>query len=208
MLKSKIKKIYILILVTMVILLTSCQANYSLEYKDGKFYEDIKLVSEKEDVLGSYSLKEVQEELGSKYDTTYLVKDNKEYLEVKRTYNKDEIKKSYVVENCLDDNSFKIDNKTYHLNIMDRNNIKCKYLTDVKFKFKSDTGVLRSNAKLKDRNNNTYTWDKLDDGIELSFMKDKNKVKKVNIYNIIMFSIFIIISIYIIYLVRKKNEKA
>lgn len=199
------KKIFILLI--MLFFLTSCNVKYNLTYENGDFKENLNLTQEKskgdntvDDLKSFYETNKNNND----YNLFYNLSGNMEELIFKKE------SKNILDSKVLDCFSKKVilDEKDTYYFYLPYEDISCNYLTEVEFVFKTDSKVIKSNATFKDEKNGVYKWNTIENGIELLFSKEKNKVN--NNINYVRYIVFILIIvsafIFIIYRYKKDNR--
>lgn len=199
------KKIFILLI--MLFFLTSCNVKYNLTYENGSFKENLNVTQEKsksdntvDDLKSFYETNKNN----SDYNLFYNLSGNIEELIFKKE------SKNIIDSKVLDCFSKKVilDEKDTYYFYLPYEDISCNYLTEVEFVFKTDSKVIKSNATFKDERNGIYKWNTIENGIELLFSKEKNKVN--NNINYVRYIVFILIIvsafIFIIYRYKKDNR--
>ena len=198
----KRKIIYILIL----IFLTGCSTEYNLEFKNGKFKDNVKIGQFNSGEIGDFDTLEPVATYVDKetqyYDLDY--KDN--YLYLNHGYTINDYKKAAVLINCFDRYEITEDDKYYYIHAsgefrcLSYLNYKNEY---VKVNFTTDLKVESNNAD--SASNNVYTWTINDDNyktkeIFIKLIKKNNKVK------IIIISILgILLLMFVLYKLLKKH---
>lgn len=207
-------------------LLTGCQMDYKLEFKNdkineiiiGEFEGDIIELAKEIDGDSLYFEKELAEEniyaltdSEAFYEKEIVVKDNKSIATLKYEYDYESFQKSYLIDRCFDDYYFIDDEEYYYINLTGE--FSCFHNDDIQIKVTSDKKVISHNAdKYKD---GVYIWDlKLaEDQHDIIFQisktisaEEKFVENGFNIFPIIGHILFAIL-IFMIFIIKKRFNK-
>jgi len=207
----------ILLVLSLVFITTGCSANYTLEYKDGVFKENIHLRGE-DDTNPTFD--EIKKDgLTADVDDTEkftLDNDSTKYdVKLSHILKNTNLNRLRVVSQCFTLNTYKETEKSYYMSLY--GDFTCTNLTNSTFTLETDAIVILNNAhKVKD---NKYIWyleeEKInDEGIKFQILtSDVKKINKKNNTMIPTWVKFLIAIIMIsvgyglIFLLKKANER-
>lgn len=199
-----------LMLILTVFLLTACNVDYKLEFDEGVFQEEIKVVRNKpvneEDFFsGRYEIDENNE-----YEIDFKTINNIEYITATYTYKNISFEKSPIL-NCFDNKRFEEKDGNYSINLWNFRAL-CPYLGSAKVSFKTQHEVLSTNAQKIDKEKGIYEWNTLDKGINIQIGAKKLNEKKSLLQNstfirILFLGASIIVGGIIIIISMKRKEK-
>ncbi len=177
------------ILVLTVFLLSACTVDYNLEFDDGIFKEEIKVLREKSEEEESFSGR-YQIDDNEEYKIDFKTVDNMEHINASYTYKNISFEKSPVL-NCFDNKRFEENDGNYSINLWNFR-VACPYLQSAKVTFKTQHEVLSSNAQKIDKEKGLYEWTTLEEGINIQIGAKKLNEKKSLLNNSIFIRIVLL----------------
>lgn len=197
-----------LILVLAVFLLSACNVDYNLEFDDGVFKEEIKVVREtsaEDSFSGRYQIDDNEE-----YKIDFKTVDNMEHITASYTYKNISFEKSPVLT-CFDNKRFEEKDGAYSINLWNFR-VACPYLQGAKVTFKTQHEVLSSNAQKIDKEKGIYEWNTLEKGINIQISGKKVSQKKSLLNNsifirIVLLGASVIAGVIIIVISMKRKER-
>lgn len=216
------KKRKILILFITVLLLSGCDAEYSIKFKDGIFYEDVVVITDNEEqnaneLLNAESYARFNGINAQKYKKEVLRNDKKVSVKFSTDYSINEYRESFFFSKCYPLVGLHSDDEYYYISASGMFNcLLYDYIPvdNVKIKFFTNHEVTEHNADYID--SNYYIWEISSNNYEnkpINIVIDKNKIKeeeKENINKNLVFAIIgiaILLIVLIIRLVGVKNNK-
>lgn len=146
----------ILLLIT-ILLLTACNVEYNLEYKDGKFKEKIVFKDVNEKNLSDFEINSANFEqekiyIDEKQEKFYDIKLTGEFqpykITLKHEYSTEDFSKINAITTCYKDFALIDEKDTIFIEARSFNSDHwlCSYKKNMNFSFKSDYKILKSNA--------------------------------------------------------------
>lgn len=190
----------------LLIFLTGCSTEYNLEFKDGKFKDNVKIGQFDSNKIGDFDTLEPVATYVDKETQYYALNYKDNYLYLNHEYTINDYKKAAALIECFDKYEITDDEKYYYIHASGE--FKClSYLgyknDSVKVNFTTDLKVESNNAD--SISNNVYTWTFNDNNyknkeIIIKLIKKNNKGK------IIIASILCILLIMFILYKRLKKH--
>ena len=209
----------ILIILPLILILCGCSANYEIEIKDNKIYENLTIVETNKELFdvendSGWTMRDSFDALI--YDDEFSYQDykiesleNSERIGIKYSRRKvDSIIDSSVINQCYTNSSVITEE---NIVVIDTGNEFTCYefydtLDSIKVVFKTNHKVISTNADLE--KNGSYIWNITNDGnkrIQISY--DKSITKPNFIMYIVLFLIFITIGVLAYFIVKKLKRR-